>query len=115
MVDENGATLQTRQEVHCHLVRSFQTLYTKDNALRPPTKLHSNHSRLTMTEADLIARTPSDLEIRRTVFAMHSGKTPGPDGWQAELLKTLWPVLGADWILTCQAIWSTSSIPEPLT
>ncbi|XP_060962265.1 uncharacterized protein LOC115695280 [Cannabis sativa] len=79
----------------------FQGIFRgTENAITPNCNgLVWNH--LSLDEQTDLIRKPSHEEIRTTLFAMSSGKAPGPDGMSVLFFKHYWDSVGFDF---CEAI-----------
>lgn len=47
----------------------------------------------------------TEEEIRKVLFAMSSNKSPGPDGYPCEFLKTTWSVIAHDFTVAIQSVF----------
>ena len=53
-------------------------------------------------------------EITKTVFAMPLSKSPRPDGYSVEFLRSSWPIVGNDFVATVQEFFRNGKLLKDL-
>ena len=51
-------------------------------------------------------------EIHKVLFAMPASKSPGPDGFPCEFLKTTWFIIGHDFTVAIQSVFKFGFLPK---
>ncbi|KAL1200756.1 hypothetical protein V5N11_007543 [Cardamine amara subsp. amara] len=66
------------------------------------------------TEEDsvLITSAVTGEEIRQMLFSMPNNKSPGPDGFNAEFFKKVWPIIGNDFTTAIQPFFEKGFLPK---
>ena len=93
--DTNGNLLCTTTEIKDATERFYTNLYTtKKTCSQATTKLLKNVTKqISETQKTLLDREITDEELETTVKRLHTGKSPGPDGFPAEFYQHFWPLI----------------------
>lgn len=59
---------------------------------------------------ELLIALPSDQEISAEVFAIHTDKAPGPDGFSAGFYQSFWDIIGDDVTTDIRAFFANGSL-----
>lgn len=68
--------------------------------------------RCSVQQQELLTATVSSTEVKSTLFAMPSNKSPGPDGFTVEFFKSSWSIVGADFTCAVQSFFQYGFLPK---
>lgn len=101
---DDGSWVEDQHAIAQIIVSHFETLYTPVGSVAGARQTHEENIDLVLRELHLprlsegethsLLAPFSDTEIKSALFDIANDKSPGLDGFPAELFKVHWPVLG---------------------
>ncbi|KAL0722936.1 hypothetical protein Bca4012_037535 [Brassica carinata] len=68
--------------------------------------------RCTSEDSKMLLRQVTPEEIKSTLFNMPNDKSPGPDGYTTEFYKSVWDIIGAEFVISVQAFFEKGFLPK---
>lgn len=106
----NGVWTDSSHEIGAEFETYYSTLFTSTSPsfLEEWESLYSPC--ISESENLLLNAIPTDKEMRKTIFQMSSGKSPGPDGMNPNFSKTFVSIVGEDVITSVQHFFITEQM-----
>ncbi|KAL1198538.1 putative ribonuclease H protein [Cardamine amara subsp. amara] len=60
----------------------------------------------------LLTSEVTEEEIYKVLFSMPNNKSPGPDGYNSEFFKEVWPIIGKEFIIGVQSFFAKGFLPK---
>ncbi|KAL3693516.1 hypothetical protein R1sor_007167 [Riccia sorocarpa] len=108
--------LQTNQaDIRRSVQDNFTVLYSShvqnhEEETAAADLLRDTHQKLSPEQKALLDDVPSEQEILESLFLLPTGKSPGIDGMGPEVMKLLWPVIGASYHRAVVHFWTSGAL-----
>lgn len=98
--DEDDRLIGTSEEIKAHAVDFFESILGSADAIDSPCSVDSLRNLLPFRcseEQRLVLQSEVTVEeVTKTIFAMPLDKSPGPDGFSVEFIRSSWSIVGPD-------------------
>uniref|UniRef100_A0A803Q9E6 Reverse transcriptase domain-containing protein n=1 Tax=Cannabis sativa TaxID=3483 RepID=A0A803Q9E6_CANSA len=112
-INERGELIEDYSEVVKHFVNHFRSYMGSDHLATKNvdfSNLKGNKLSLDMQVSMLKPFTRK--EIKKALFSIPSSKSPGPDGFNSEFFKSMWPEIGEEFCLAILSFFESGNIPK---
>ncbi|KAK1296204.1 hypothetical protein QJS10_CPB15g00958 [Acorus calamus] len=108
---ESGELLHGDINVKSYVVKYFEDHWRSrvDSVSQIPPELIRRH--LSSEMAEELVKPFTDEEIERTLHALSSNKSPGPDGFPSEFYKSMWPIIKGDVCRALKSFHTSAQLP----
>lgn len=111
ITDHNNLTHKNPEGVQNAFVDFFSSLFGKSsNVLNLDSSLLQEGPFLSDANKAMLSATITREEIKSAIFAMHSDKSPGPDGFSPGFFKNCWDIIGEDFYNAIEEFFRTGKI-----
>lgn len=106
-----GSQVTEPEKIKEEAVNFFSNLFKEDSQIRPVfSDLQFNS--LSQSQQEELIEPFSQLEIDQAVASCNSSKSPGPDGFNFNFIKSSWHLLKSEFYSIIQEFWSSSKLPK---
>ena len=103
LLNSSGVVVSKQQELEDACVDFYSKLYAKRTVSEQTNTgasevLNAANTKITGSMSESLGRPITLEELTKAVPSLARQKSPGPDGIVAELFKTLWPTIRADYV-----------------
>ncbi|GKV28721.1 hypothetical protein SLEP1_g37737 [Rubroshorea leprosula] len=108
-VMKNKVWIEDVPEVKKYIKEYFELKFQEDEWSRPSVNLNGLEQ-LGLEENSWLIAEFSEEEIRETVWNCNGSKSPGPDGFNFNFIKRLWPTLKQDIVAFAKEFWANGKL-----
>lgn len=109
MID--GKEVRDPEEIKKEASSYFKNLFTEENHTRP-TFLNLNFKKLSPSQSSDLTKPFSHSEIEKAVASCNPSKSPGPDGFNFNFIKSSWEIIKEDIFSMINDFWQTGNLPK---
>ncbi|KAM6588709.1 uncharacterized protein LOC115718119 [Cannabis sativa] len=113
--DKEGRIWKEKRIIGGIINNYFHELYTSSQpCIEEELFINLFANRIDDNANDIIARVPTDVEIKEVVFCLHPLKAPGPDGFSGCFFRKYWEVVGPNLCATVREFFLSGEMDPNL-
>lgn len=112
LLDSMGNWVESEEGIEALASEYFANLFTASVPQDREEAFRFTTAKVSQEMNEMLIREPTDVEIRKAMFAIHPEKAPGPDGMTSLFYQRFWKLIGPDIVRMVKAFFNSGELDE---